>query len=141
VLCHLYEDQLEACGVMDTLLTDVARRFRDVKCLRIKATSAVENFPSRNLPALFIYHDGTLQHQLITLASLHGLRSRPEDLEWYLFERKVLDTQMEEPPKPPSESIRMAHSGAAARLRLHAEEDERGEEDILDEYDPGAREA
>lgn len=47
-------------------------KFKDVKFLKIRATQAVENWPEKNCPTLFVYHEGVLQHQFMTLKSLGG---------------------------------------------------------------------
>eukprot|EP00622_Pseudochattonella_farcimen_P001919 FR736739.1.p1 GENE.FR736739.1~~FR736739.1.p1 ORF type:complete len:334 (+),score=73.95 FR736739.1:142-1002(+) len=117
VLCHLYQSQSEDCGIMDRCLTDIARKFKDIKCVKIVSTAAVENFPDRNLPALFMYHDGEMQHQLITLASIEGKGARPADLEWYLSKLNVVKTHMEEPPPPPQFKITTHTSKAGSRFR------------------------
>jgi hypothetical protein len=72
VLVHLYQDGLIECQVMDEALRDISKRFRYLKCLRIKSNQAIENWPEKNLPTLFIYAKGELRTQIITLASLGG---------------------------------------------------------------------
>jgi hypothetical protein len=43
-----------------------------VKFLKIRSTSAIENWPEKNLPTLFVYYDGILAQQLMTLKILGG---------------------------------------------------------------------
>ena len=53
-----------------------AARFKYLKIVRIKSTSAVENWPDRNLPTLFMYNDGEAK-EIMTLNSLHGKNMKP----------------------------------------------------------------
>lgn len=72
VLVHLYQDSVIDCQLMDEALRKLAPKFRYIKLLRIRSTQAVENWPDRNLPTVFAYHEGKLQHQIMTLKPLGG---------------------------------------------------------------------
>lgn len=78
VCVHLYNDSLVECQLMDECLLNLAPRFPYVKFLKIRATSAVENWPEKNLPTLFVYKAGELKEQLITLRSVGGKSMKPE---------------------------------------------------------------
>lgn len=78
VVTHLFQDSFVECQLMDETLNILAKKFPMVKFLRIKSTHAVENWPERNLPTLFIYHNGELQHQMMTLHSLGGTAMMPD---------------------------------------------------------------
>jgi hypothetical protein len=69
--------RVDECRIFDEVLLATARKFRAVKFVKITATAAVENWPDRNLPTLFIYHDGELKHQLIGIKRLGGKGVRP----------------------------------------------------------------
>jgi hypothetical protein len=62
---------------MAEALVALSAKFPHVKFVKIPSTSAVENWPDRNLPTLFLYHDGELQHQMLTLKSLGGVHMAP----------------------------------------------------------------
>ena len=49
---------------MVAALDVLANKFKDLKIVKIKSTAAVENWPDKNLPALFMYHEGSMQHQV-----------------------------------------------------------------------------
>jgi hypothetical protein len=72
VIAHLYEDSVVECQLMENALSVLAPKFPHIKFVRIKSTHAIENWPTRNLPTLFIYQNGDLSHQLLTLKSLYG---------------------------------------------------------------------
>lgn len=60
------------CRLLEEVLLAAARRFRAVKFVKIVSTAAVENWPDRNLPTLFVYHDGELRTQLLGIKKLGG---------------------------------------------------------------------
>lgn len=72
VVIHLYQDSLIECQLVDEALRKVASRFKYVKCLRIKYNQAIENWPEKNLPAVFVYENGAMKTQLITLNKVGG---------------------------------------------------------------------
>lgn len=74
VVVHLYQDSNVECQLMDEALGNLAPRFRYLKFLRIKYDQAIENWPERNLPTVFVYVDGNLKTQIITAKSIGGKR-------------------------------------------------------------------
>lgn len=60
------------CRLLEEVLLTVAKKFKEVKFVKIVSTAAVENWPDRNLPTLFLYHDGELQTQMLGLKKLGG---------------------------------------------------------------------
>ncbi len=89
VLAYLWDSSLEECRVMEEVLRVVARNHRDVKFVSIQAQHAVENWPTRNCPTLFMYHKGSLQNQLLGIRKLGGVNMKVEDLEEYLADAGV----------------------------------------------------
>lgn len=80
VVVHLYQDSKVECRLMDNALANLAPRFPAVKFLKIRSSQAVENWPDHNLPSLFLYHDGELQHQSMTLRHLQGKTMKPSGM-------------------------------------------------------------
>lgn len=78
VLVHLYENSIVECEVMDEAMRRLAPKFKYLKFLRIKSTHAIENWPEKNLPALFIYQDGVMKTQIITLKQLDGKSTKAD---------------------------------------------------------------
>jgi hypothetical protein len=100
VVVHLYKDSVIECNLMDECLRTLAPKFRYVKFLRIKFDQAIENWPERNLPTLFIYSEGSLQGQLITASQIGGKKMTAADVEWFLVKNKVIhDSELEEDPR------------------------------------------
>lgn len=119
VVTHLFQDALVECQLMDETLRTLAKKFPAVKFLRIQSTHAVENWPERNLPTLFLYHEGELQHQVMTLHSLGGTAMVPDDLEWWLASRGVVETELEEKPHAEGERTRVRTTRIRSDRRQH----------------------
>lgn len=66
------------------LLPQVARKFPDIKFLTIRADLCVENYPERNTPTILIYKDTDIVSQVVTLASLNGVKTNVQNLELLL---------------------------------------------------------
>lgn len=145
VIVHLYQTHVENCGVLAACLDQLAAKFKQIKFLKIKATSAVENWKDLDCPALFMYHDGSMQHQLITLRTLRGGQTRADDLEWHLHTMGVLTSDLDGPPPAPGFRMRNLTDRTVGRraAATEAEDDERAgaaeaEEDV-EEYNDHAR--
>ena len=61
---------------MSNCLTALAKKFQEVKFVKIRSTQAVENWPDSNLPTLFMYQNGALAKQMIGTRSLGGVSDR-----------------------------------------------------------------
>lgn len=61
--------------VESTLLPKIAQDHPNVKFVSIPSKSAIPDFPEENLPALFCYQYGTMQHQLIGLEEVGYCRT------------------------------------------------------------------
>jgi hypothetical protein len=72
VVVHLYSDSVVECDLMHEALAPLAKKFPYVKFLKIKSVQAVENWPDRNLPTIFVYTEGELKDQTLTLAEFGG---------------------------------------------------------------------
>ncbi len=81
VVVHLYEDSMIECQIMDDALRSLASRFKYIKFLRIKYNQAIENWPERNLPTVFVYSKGSLKTQIVTLNNLGGKQTKPASKE------------------------------------------------------------
>eukprot|EP00624_Nannochloropsis_granulata_P002619 evm.model.NODE_23176_length_15026_cov_24.516239.2 len=99
VVVHLYQDRVEECRLLDEILREVAFKFKSLKILKILSTAAVENWPDRNLPTLFVYKDGVLKTQMLGLKKVGGRGVRATDLEWWLAGEGIVETEMEENPR------------------------------------------
>jgi hypothetical protein len=78
VVVHLYQDSVIECRLLEESLQILARKFKYIKFLKIKSTQAVENWPERNLPTLFMYNEGELKIQMITINQIGGKSMKPD---------------------------------------------------------------
>jgi len=98
VICCLYEDHIPSCTLMLEAMDVNAKKFKDIKFVKIKSQQAVENMPESKLPALFLYRDGKNSIQEFTLANFGGMTMKPANLEWYLAKLGLVKTELESNP-------------------------------------------
>jgi len=64
------------------------------------ATTCIPNFPEKNLPTIFIYHEGALRKQYIGPLELRGDKLTVEELEFMLGQAGAVPTEISEDPRP-----------------------------------------
>mmetsp|Transcript_16080 Transcript_16080/g.18207 ORF Transcript_16080/g.18207 Transcript_16080/m.18207 type:complete len:283 (+) Transcript_16080:126-974(+) len=85
VVVELFKDGIQESSRMTQLINELAKRQSATKFVRIRSTECVENWPDSNVPCLFLYNHGSLQHQVIGLNEFGGGdQSSVEKLEWVL---------------------------------------------------------
>jgi hypothetical protein len=123
VIAFLYEDGHVECRVMEEALRLLAPQHKYIKFVKIKSVACVENWPARNLPTLFMYHDGDLAQQLLTLAKVGGKQMNKDDLEWYLANLGVMNTDLEEDPRKSKPAVNL-HRNFIGRSDANDDDDE-----------------
>ena len=134
VVVHLYADPVPACEAVDAAMVVLARKFPAVKWVRACGARNVERWPDRNCPALFLYHGGETRHQQIGVAEMGGSKLTADDLEWFVAQRGVLETELEcDPRKALRGRVNITRSSESDRIRSRQnffdEDDENGEGD------------
>jgi Phosducin len=81
VVC-LTSSDTERTGAVERACQGLAKTHPRTKFVLIPSHSAIPNWPDENLPSLFLYRHGTMQHQLIQL---------PADLSVQTLERMLKD--------------------------------------------------
>ncbi|KAL3776322.1 hypothetical protein HJC23_011647 [Cyclotella cryptica] len=126
----------EMCDKVQEIIVGLADRFEGIKFVSIPSNSAIENWPAENLPTLFCYRFGKLQHQLIGIGAFGGSGVNLERVEWRLAKLGVLETELEEDPKPSNRTscstrsnsytgmTSSAFGGTGCRLATRREDDE-----------------
>jgi hypothetical protein len=112
VVIHLYQDSILGCNLVDEAILQLAPKFKFVKFLKIRSTMAVENWPTSRLPALFLYRDGELKHQVIGIDELGGKTLKADNLEWYLSCKEIVTTELEEDPVRTYVTSKLKHLSA-----------------------------
>lgn len=85
VVC-LTSSDTERTGCCEAAVQELARKHSATKFVLIPAHQAIPNWPEDNLPTLFAYRDGRMQHQLVQLKGDISIMQ----LESILFELEVL---------------------------------------------------
>ena len=101
----------EICDKIEGIVRELADKFVDVKFVSIPSAAAVENWPAENLPTLFCYRFGKMQHQIIGIDAMGGTGVNSGRLEFRLAMFGVLDTDLEEDPKSDRIEIRVENGG------------------------------
>lgn len=92
---------LDICYLMENdIIPQLAHKFTHVKFVSIPSTSAIPNWPEENLPTIFCYRYGILQHQLLGLKDVGGACINIGRVEWRLAQLGVLHTQLDRDPQP-----------------------------------------
>ena len=103
-------------------MDELAPKHAAVKFVRIRATTAVEAWPDSNLPAVYLYRDGEMKHQLV---GSRQISAGPPPFNVASVERKLLELGVvdaaavrerdaDAPPPPPPEAARGPRRSAYA---------------------------
>ena len=72
--------------VLSELWRQAAKEYGDIKFCEMRGGQAIENYPDRNCPTILIYKDGDLAKQIVTLATLAGVRTSMLQIDNLLIE-------------------------------------------------------
>lgn len=100
VVLHLYANGVPLCALIHHHMQQLAVRFPQTKFLRSIATTCIPNFPEKNLPTIFVYHEGAMRKQFIGPLELRGEKLTLEELEFMLGQVGAVPTEIKEDPKP-----------------------------------------
>ncbi|XP_017482966.1 PREDICTED: viral IAP-associated factor homolog [Rhagoletis zephyria] len=100
VVLHLYANGVPLCALIHHHMQQLAVRFPRTKFLRSIATTCIPNFPEKNLPTIFIYHEGQLKKQYIGPLELRGEKLTLDELEFMLGVAGAVPTEIKEDPRP-----------------------------------------
>ncbi|XP_057338744.1 viral IAP-associated factor homolog [Microplitis mediator] len=98
VVLHLYKSGIPLCTLINQYLTSLATKFPTTKFLKSISTTCIPNWPDKNLPTIFIYHNGDMVKQIIGPIELRGMKLTEPELEWMLGE--AVPSKIKEDPKP-----------------------------------------
>lgn len=62
------------CSLINQYLAVLAKKFPTTKFLKSVSNTCIPNWPDKNLPTLFIYHNGTMTKQIIGPIELRGMK-------------------------------------------------------------------
>ncbi|KAK3898498.1 phosducin [Staphylotrichum tortipilum] len=72
--------------VLSQLWRQAAAEYGEVKFCEMRADKAIEGYPERNCPTILVYDKGDIVKQVVTLATVGGVRMGMLDLEKILVE-------------------------------------------------------
>jgi len=99
VILHLYKAGIPLCSLINNHLNLLAPKFRKTKFLKSVSNLCIPNFPDDNLPAIFIYQNGSCKKQLIGPNVFGGMNLQVDELEWMLGKAGAVETDIEENPR------------------------------------------
>lgn len=126
----------EICNKVDNITKDLAEKFVHIKFVSIPSTAAVENWPEENLPTIFCYRYGKMQHQIIGIDAMGGAGVNAGRLEWRLSLLSILETDLDEDARPSStEIIRSNNEYGGVMSRLATTRSYCSDSDDFDDVD------
>lgn len=99
VVLHLYEKGIPLCALINQFMVELAARNPETKFVKSIATTCIPNFPEKNLPSVFIYHEGQLTKQIIGPVELRGEKLTIEEFEYMLGLYNAIKTDINEDPR------------------------------------------
>ncbi|XP_058523492.1 phosducin-like protein 3 isoform X1 [Ochotona princeps] len=105
VILHLYKQGIPLCALINQYLSELARKFPDVKFIKAISTTCIPNYPDRNLPTVFVYREGDIKAQFIGPLVFGGMNLTRDELEWKLAESGAVETDLEENPRKPVQDL------------------------------------
>ncbi|XP_067642410.1 viral IAP-associated factor homolog [Eurosta solidaginis] len=100
VVLHLYANGVPLCALIHHHMQQLAKQYPQTKFLRSIATTCIPNFPEKNLPTIFVYHEGQLKKQYIGPLELRGEKLTVAELEYLLGVAGAIPTEIKEDPRP-----------------------------------------
>lgn len=100
VVLHLYKQGIPLCALLNQHIAELAAKFPATKFLKSISTTCIPNYPDKNLPTMFIYHEGEMKQQLVGPIAFRGMGITVDELEWMLGQTGAVDSTITEDPKP-----------------------------------------
>jgi len=97
VVLHLYRDGVQLCNIINHHFNELARQFPMTKFLKAVSTTCIPNYPDKNLPTIFVYHEEKMKAQIIGPQTFSNNLSK-DQLEWCFKEIGAVPSSMETNP-------------------------------------------
>uniref|UniRef100_U5ETY0 Putative conserved phosducin-like protein n=1 Tax=Corethrella appendiculata TaxID=1370023 RepID=U5ETY0_9DIPT len=99
VVLHLYSKGVPFCALLNQHLNVLAAKFPHTKFIRSIATTCIANYPERNVPTIFIYHNGKMIKQFIGALDLNGPNLTVDEFEYMIGQTDAIETKIKEDPR------------------------------------------
>jgi len=123
VVVLMYEPNHLESEILLNAFGPIPKKFKHVKFVQIRASLAVENWPERQCPAVFLYNEGEAKQQVIGLAEFGGRQMNCDNVEWFLAQRQIVETELEIDPRVAKPAMKMSRN-AVHRSGLNSREDD-----------------
>lgn len=105
VVIHVYKPSIPICKLVNQHFSALASKFPQTKFLRSVSSLCIPNYPDKNLPTIFVYHENDLKKQFVGPLAFGGMNITQDELEWMLSEAGAVKTELEESPKRPVKDV------------------------------------
>jgi len=99
VVLLLFLPTQPASDVMNSCLKDLARKYEEVKFVKLLGNRAIKDFSENQCPTIMCYEKGEVTCQFVGLSHFAGFKTTADVVEWELADLNVLDTDMDEDPR------------------------------------------
>lgn len=140
VIVELFRDGIQASNLLSEKMREVAKRQKSTKFVKIRSDECVENWPDRNVPTLFLYFGGKMQHQIVGLDEFGGSTNLTADrVEWILSKKYDLFASTVSSDQDPFEELerekKINLNVSSSHVRWRQKEAEEAEEEEEEEED------
>merc|ERR1711936_1298614 len=108
VVLHLYKQGIPLCALINQYLTQLAAKFPTVKFLKSISTTCIPNYPDKNLPTIFVYHEGNMKNQIVGPISFRGMNMTVDEFEFMLGKTGAIETSIKSDPRPEVKDVMMS---------------------------------
>lgn len=99
VILHLFQDYIVHCRLIDECLSSLAKKFINHKFVKIQASRFLSNFRDSDCPAIIIYKNSKVVHEMIACTALLGGNQISEgSIEWILAQKNIWETKFDKNP-------------------------------------------
>ncbi|KAL4678222.1 hypothetical protein H8959_020896, partial [Pygathrix nigripes] len=98
-------------------LNGVARKFPDVKFIKVISTTCISNYRDRNLPTGFVFLEGGIKARFIGPLVSDGMNLMRDEMEWKLSKSGAMKLDLEENPKKPIEDMLLSSVRRSVPMR------------------------
>merc|ERR1712066_176495 len=74
------------CALVNEYMNRLAPRFPTTKFIRAISTTCIPNYPDKNLPTIFVYHEGQLKGQMVGPIEFRGMNLTMDEFEYQVVE-------------------------------------------------------
>jgi len=99
IIIHIYENNNQACQIMNTCLVALSKAYKEVKfcCIIASHAGLSREFKSNGVPALLVYKAGMVVGNFVRLSDELGVEFDESDVQSFLVEHGMLEDKSLQP--------------------------------------------